>query len=165
MSIIKFTSVENSSYWDVVNNTYGSVDKIVKLMKDNGVENINSYPLTGQDLDFDDTLVEDQKNVQTNLASLKFATRDRTVTNETHMVKYEQNFETEFLSNLDGTTIIPLTDPPVGARIIYVEKEIAPIKNVDFVYNSTSKVLTLLNGNTLDNGQRLFIIYAVTITS
>ena len=116
-------------------------------------------------MEFDDTLVEDQKKVQTNLSSLKFATRDRTVTNETHMVKYEQNFETEFLSNMDGTTIIPLTDPPVGARIIYVEKEIAPIKNVDYVYNSTSKVLTLLNGNTLDFGQRLFIIYAVTITS
>lgn len=165
MSEVNFSAVENTTIWDVVNNTYGTSDKVVKLMRDNNIPNVNDYPEVGDIYSFDDTLVENQNNIQSNLALLKFATRDRTITNDNKMVKYEQNFPTEFTSNLDGTTVIPLSGLiPAGARIVQIEKEIKPLKSNQWTFNPSSVVLTLI-GTTADNGQTLFIIYAVTITS
>lgn len=166
MAIVQFTAIENSTIWDVVMNTYGSVDNVVKLMRDNDYDNINLYPTLGEVFNFDDTLVQDQNNIQSNLSSYKFATRDRTSTNEDNMIKFEKVFDTEYTSNSDGTTVIPLSSViPVGARIIQIEIETKPLKNAEYAFNPSTVVVSLQAGRTLDNGQTAFIIYAVLITS
>lgn len=167
--IVQFTAVDNSSIWDIVNNTYGTVDQVVKLMKDNNFANANAYPNLGDVFNFDDELVaNDSNNIQSNLSSKKFATRVYTTTNSNNptMVKYEQANQIEFVSNADGTFTIPLSGlSGLNARIIQVEKEIKPMKDADWAYNPSSSVLTLLNGQVANNGESLFIIYAQLITS
>lgn len=166
MAIVSFSAIDQSTIWDVLNNTYGSPDDIVKLMTDNNFPNINTYPVKGQIFNFDDTLVENQNNLQTNLAQTKFSTRDRQSTNEANMIYYEQNNEAEYTSNSDGTVTVSLVGiVPAGARILWIEKEIAPIKSANYSFNATSQVLTLLNGTTVDNEQTLYILYALIITS
>lgn len=172
MAIVLFTAVDNSTIWDVCLNTYGSLDEIVKLMTDNNFPNVNTYPSNGQVFFFDDTLVEDQNNLQSNLAPKKFATRggvglSSVPNNPTDMgIKYSEVFEAEYLSNADGTTGINLAGIlPVGAVIIEIEKEVRPIETANWIFNLTSLFLTLQNGVTVDNGQTLFILYKVIQTS
>lgn len=166
MAIVSFTAVDQSTIWDVLNNTYGTPDDIVKLMMDNNFPNINTYPVKGQIFNFDDTIVENQNNLQSNLSQTKFATRQRTTTNESNMIYYEQTLEAEYTSNEDGTTVVNLVGSvPIGARILWVEKEIAPIKSANYSFNATSTILTLSGGATVDNGQTLYILYAIIKTS
>lgn len=161
---VNFVAVDSSTIWDVVNNTYGGVDNIVKLMQDNGFPNINTYPEKGQNFIFDDTLVENQNNLQSNLSTTKFATRERQSTNETNMKYYEQILNAEYTSNADGTTTVSLPGL-IGTRIIQIEREIQPMMDADWGWNSTSGTLTLLNGQTVDNSQTLHILYSVIIQS
>jgi len=164
MAIKNFVSVSNSTIWDVVNNTYGSVNDIVKIMRDNAYPSINTYPNNGQTFIFDDTLIADQNKLQSNLSSKKFATRNRTSTNEDKMKYYEQDISTQFKSNADGTTSISLVELQ-GNRVFWCEKEIKPLGGTEWSFNSVSGTITLLGGATLDNGETLFIIYAKIITS
>lgn len=171
MGVTRFTAVDNSTIWDVCLNTYGSVNEIVKLMTDNGYENVNTYPRAGQIFFFDDTLVENQNNLQTDLASSKFATMGGVggtiAPNDNTMgIFYSEAFEAEYVSNSDGVTGINLAGIiPVGAKMVQIEKEIKPISTNDYLWNPSSVFLTLLNGVTVDNGQTLFIIYKVIQTS
>jgi hypothetical protein len=164
MAIKNFQAIDKSTIWDVVLNTYGSVDQIVKIMQDNSFPNVNTYPINGQQFQFDDTLVENQNNLQSNLSNSKFSTRDRTTTNDSMAVKYEQIHETDYTSNADGTTIISLPDE-IGNRLVFIEKEIRPIELINWSWNQSSGILTLLNGTTIDNGQVLFMIFATLIQS
>lgn len=163
MAIQTFISSDNSTIWDTVLNTYGTVDDIVKLMQDNDFPNVNTYPVNGQVFQFDDTLVVNQNNLQTNLSNQKFATRDRTSTNDENMVKYEQATGINYTSNADGTTSISILEL-IGSRIVQIEKEIKPLETTEWTFNPNSGTITLV-GNTLDNEQTLFIIYAKIITS
>lgn len=164
MAIQQFQSVAYSTIWDVILNTYGTVDQAVKLMQDNDWPNVNTYPNLGDTFEYDDTLVENQNQLQTNAAIENFATRDRQDTNESNMVNYEQVWEADYVSNADGTTIINLPDL-IGFRLIQVVKEIKNVGDINWGWNSTSAILTLLNGVTVDNGQTLYLLYALQITS
>lgn len=166
MAIKTFVAVDQSTIWDVVNNTYGSVNFIVKLMQDNNFPNVNTYPKNGQQFIYDDTLVLNQNTQQVNSSNRKFATRNRTSTNSNNMIRYETVLSTEYTSNADGTTLVVLPSLAlIGARLISVEKEIQPIKAANFSWNTTSGQLSLLNGTTVDADQTLFILYAITITA
>jgi len=78
-----FTCIENQTIFDVCLNTYGTLDRLGKLMGDNNWADVTTYPSAGQVLYFDETLI----NVidTTNLAQsyspsagdlqLKYATR------------------------------------------------------------------------------------------
>ncbi len=162
--IQEFVAVDQSTIWDVVNNTYGSVDFIVKLMEDNGFPNVNTYPENGQIFLYDDSLVVNQNTQQTAAGTVKYATRERTTTNDENMKYYEQNFEDQYTSAADGETVIVRTDL-IGNRIVQMEKETKPVNISDFLFNPSTGTITLQNGVTLDNGQTLFIIYAVIVTS
>jgi len=164
MAIKTFNAISNSTIWDIVNNTYGTVDDIVKLMRDNGFDNVNKYPDNGEQFIFDDTLIVNQNVLQSNLSAKKFATRDRQSTNEENMKYYEQDLATEFTSNVDGLTSISLLELQ-GMRVVQCEKEIKPLQSSEWSFNSVSGTITLLGGTTLDNGQTLFILYAKTVTS
>lgn len=162
--IQEFIACDQSTIWDIVNNTYGSVDYIVKLMEDNGFPNVNTYPVNGQVFLYDDTLVMNQNTQQTAAGSVKYATRERTTTNDETMKYYEQNFEDQYTSAADGETVIVRTDL-IGNRIVQMEKETKPVNIGDFLFNPSTGTIALQNGATLDAGQTLFIIYAVIITS
>lgn len=164
MAIQQYIAPEGCTLWDICLNTYGDPNLIVKLMKDNSIPNINAYPIKGQSFSFDDTLVLNQNQLQANLSNLKFATRERTSTNEANMIKYEQSLTTDYTSNADGTTVVTLP-ALIGSRIIQIEKEIQPLADANYTWNPSSGILTLLNGITVDSGQTLYIIYAVLITS
>lgn len=172
MALIPFTAVDKSTIWDVVLNTYGSVDNIVKLMVDNDYPNVNTYPRNGQVFFFDNTLVENQNNLRSDLGPQKFATAGGvegiiSPDNNTDMgILYSETFPAEYKSNADGTTAINLAGiVPIGAKIIQIEKEIRPIEEADYLFNPASSFLTLLNGVTVDNNQTLFILYKVIQTS
>ena len=70
----------------------------------------------------------------------------------------------QFVSGADGTTIITLMDKDgnsmIGNDLIQIEKEIRPIVNANWVWNKISGILTLINGETVDNGQTLFYLYS-----
>lgn len=159
-----FISVDNSTIWDVLINTYGTPDKIVKLMKDNNFPSVNTYPTNGQVFLFDDTLIQNQNIIQTNPVFKKHATRNLHFSNSENMVHYEQTLELDYTSNADGTTSIAILGL-IGMRIVQIEKEIKPLKTTEFLFNSNTGTISLLGGITLDNGQSLFIIYANIITS
>lgn len=162
--IQSFAAVDQCTIWDVCLNTYGSVDFIVKLMLDNDFPNINTYPVAGQLFLYDDTLVVNQNIKQTGLPALKYATRERTTTNDAIMKYYEQNFEDQYTSINDGETLIVRPDL-IGNRIVQIEKETKPLNEADFLFNPSAGLITLLNGVTVDSGQTLYIIYAVIVTS
>jgi PKD repeat protein len=162
--IQEFRAVDQSTIWDVCNNTYGTADLIVKLMTDNGFPNINTYPENGQLFLYDDTLVVNQNLKQTNAGLLKYATRERTTTNEENMKYYEQILEDQYMASADGETVI-VRPALIGNRIVQIEKEIKPLYDADFLFNPASGSIALQGGLTLDAGQTLFIIYAVIIQS
>jgi len=162
--IQEFVAVDQSTIWDVVNNTYGSVDYIVKLMQDNGFQNVNAYPDNGQVFLYDDTLVVNQNSKQTSVAPLKYATRERTTTNDENMKYYEQVLEDQYTSAADGETIV-VRPALIGNRIVQIEKEMKPLYETDFLFNPSTGTITLQAGVTVDNGQTLFILYATVITS
>jgi hypothetical protein len=170
--IVPFTAVDGSTIWDIVLNTYGTPDEVVKLMQDNNFPNVNTYPKKGQIFFFDDTLVENQNNTSSILSPTPFATAGGIAgasipPNNTDMgIYYSEAFDAEYVSNADGTTGINLAGIlPAGSKIIQIEKEVRPIEQVNWTFNQTSLFLTLLNGITVDNGQTLFIIYIVIQTS
>lgn len=47
--------------YDLALMTYGTLDRIVKLCDDNGIDNVNYAPTTNQTLFFDDELVVNQQ--------------------------------------------------------------------------------------------------------
>lgn len=78
-----FTAVSNSTIYDVCLNTYGSLNMLVKLMADNGHDGVNTYPTSGQQFQYDETLVStvNTQNLtgsyipQAGSQQLKFATK------------------------------------------------------------------------------------------
>lgn len=162
--IQSFAAVDQCTIWDVCLNTYRSVDLIVKLMLDNDFPNINTYPVAGQLFLYDDTLVVNQNIKQTGLPALKYATRERTTTNDELMKYYEQTLEDQYTAIADGEALIarPLL---IGNRVIQIEKETKPVNEGDFLFNPAVGLITLINGVTVDAGQTLYILYAVIKTS
>jgi hypothetical protein len=57
-----FIAIDNSTIYDVCLNTYGTLNRLAKLMDDNSWASVDQYPTAGQEIIFDETLV----NVQTN---------------------------------------------------------------------------------------------------
>lgn len=162
--IQEFVAVDQSTIWDVLYNTYGSPDFIVKLMTDNGFANVNTYPFAGQVFLYDDTLVANQNIKQTAAGRVKYATRDRTITNESTMKYYEQTLEDQYTAAADGETVFVRT-ALVGNRIIDIEKEIGPLKAAEYLFNPSTGTITLQGGVVLNAGETLFIEYAKIIQS
>lgn len=80
--------------------------------------------------------------------------------------------QTQFVSNVDGMTTISPVDADslsmIGYDIIALEREIRPIENKPapnqrWSWNKLTGTLTLQNGETLDAGVTLFILYSKPI--
>jgi hypothetical protein len=182
-------AVSGQSFWDVLMNTYGTVDEAMKLLQDNNFPNLDASPTTRQEFEWDDSLVSDQALNQlfagtgvvyatdvSNYGNVFFVSQ-----NGAPLVKappyiippavppnpndLEMTLGTHFTSNADGTTVIAVTDengnPITGCPIIQVELETKPLTPSQYVWNASTSILTLV-GATVDNRQSLFILYTKT---
>lgn len=72
----QYKCVEGQSLEDICLQTYGSLDFILKLIQDNGFDNINSQPYSGQLIIWDELLNTDQQVFQNNQSgSITYATK------------------------------------------------------------------------------------------
>jgi hypothetical protein len=78
-----YNCINNQTIFDVALNTYGTLDRVGKLMGDNNWTDVTTYPTAGQVLYFDETLVNviDTSNLAQSYSpsagelQLKYATR------------------------------------------------------------------------------------------
>jgi hypothetical protein len=73
--IQNYDAVEGQSLLDVCLNTYGSLDLLLKLIMDNGVEGIADDPTTGDNYSFDSDLISESTSNQLSIISSKYATK------------------------------------------------------------------------------------------
>lgn len=185
-----YSAIAGQSIYDVVTQTYGTIDELLKLVQDSGVSNLDAPVTSGRAFTYDETVLTDQAlNVlfrQTgifyatdvsNYGNVYSATRSSgtpvvptvppyipPVTPPTHT---DMTLSTHYTSGADGTTVIALTDetghPITGATIVQIELEIKPLTPSQFVWNSSTSILTLQPGTQVDSGQTLFVIYSITV--
>lgn len=170
---------------------YGTLDRLIKLLRDSGVDNVNVKPKSQQIYLYEDTLSVNEGI--TNLVAINniiyaTATGDKGDSyyvivqptppkiikppvslpdqpNSDQMATIAQS--TDFTSGANGTTVVTLTDKDgnsmAGTDVIQVELEIKPLKNTEWVWNKTLSQLTLVGGNVLDAGQTLFVLFNRTV--
>jgi hypothetical protein len=103
-----------------------------------------------------------------NLSKDKYATRFKKLyypENEDPMIKYEQVIPWEYTASTDGETVIIIPELVGALRLTQIEKEIKPIKEADYSFNSSSGQINLLNGVSMAAGETLFILYVKLVTS
>jgi hypothetical protein len=190
-----YNAVYGQSIFDICLNTYGTLDRVIKQLVDSGAgQGVDDIPASGQVYVYDDSLVVDQLVNQAYLLSgIRYATINGAngqtyyiinqnpavpvvpgspgapVTPPNPATMVTQVNGTSFVSGADGTTVITPFDKDgnsmIGCDIVQIEKEIRPIINANFVWNKNTGILTLTNGETLDAGQTLFIIYSKQINA
>lgn len=168
---------------------------IKQLVDSGGTQGVNDVPVSGQVYVYDDDLVADQSvNQAYLLTGVRYATVNGNngqtyyiinqnpvvpvpgpgnpgapVTPPNPATMLTQVSGTSFTSGADGTTVITPFDKDgnsmIGCDIVQIEKEIKPIINANWVWNKTSGILTLTNGETVDNEQTLFIIYSKQVNA
>lgn len=105
--------------------------------------------------------------LQANEGEIKYATRERTPTNEDNVVKYSETFPLFYTAASDGETVIGLTFPTIpgsvagSEKIIQVERNTQPMDPQDWAFNTDALQLSLLNDNSLGTGEKLHILYKV----
>lgn len=171
-----YKAVNGQSIFDVCLNAYGTLDLLVKLLRDSGAQGVDDIPVSGQVYVYDDSLVVDQSvNQSYTLSGIRYATllgnNGSTFYITPPIIDGNMNFEiasTYYISNADGTNVIIPQDKDglsmIGYDIIQLEKEIRPIENPQppnqrWVWSKLTGTLTLTNGESIDNGQTLFILY------
>lgn len=185
-----YNAIAGQSIYDVVVQTYGTIDELLKLVQDSGVPNLDAPVVSGQGFTYDETVLTDQAlNVLFQQTGIYYATDVSNYGNVysavqssgTHTVPTvppytppvpppiltDMTLSTHYTSGADGTTVIALTDenghPITGATIVQIELEIKPLTPAQFVWNSSTSILTLQPGTQVDNGQTLFVIYSITV--
>lgn len=182
-----FAAIAGQSIYDVCLQTYGNLALIYKLIEDNGIDGLNMDVYSGQKFVWDETLVDNEQiNSQFAASGVYYSTtvdaggsvffvdtvQGGTIINPNptppvpppaQVSQYSITYSTSYTSATDGvTTLTPLDingHDLIGADIVQIEKEIKPMVNTDWSWNKVTGVLTLLNGNTVDEGMTLFIIY------
>lgn len=188
-----YKAFDGQTTYDVCLQVYGSLDNLVKLLIDSGVDNINAKPKSQQKFTYDDTLVTDQVvSNQFLLSNIIYATDTGDNGNAYYILKqpspppliktpvdlptppnldnmYEQVNNTSFTSGADGTTVFTPLDKDgnsmIGADIVQIEIEIRPLRNTDYVWNKNLGTVTLQGGVVIDNNQTAFILYKRLVTN
>lgn len=158
----QFSAQNGSSFTDICLNTYGTLDKYVKMLNDNGIEP-NDIPFSGQVIVWDDTEVLNQ-TVQTFLSrnNTIFATLTgfgvpEQVNPITTM--YKDSVFTTYTASTEHETLISLPDL-VGHEMVQITQEIKPLKTDLFAWDATVGTLQLLD-EPLAQDETLFIISKV----
>lgn len=158
-------------------------------------QGVNDIPASRQEYIFDDSLVVDQSiNQAYTLSGIYYATLLGTNGQTYYVIKQNpvvpvpvvgspgpivpppnpatmltQVNGTNFTSGTDGTTVITPQDKDggsmIGVDIVQIEREIKPMLFADWVWNKTTGILTLINGQTVDKDQTLFIIYSKQVNA
>ena len=157
-----FSCVSNSSFSDVCINTYGSMDNYIKLLVDNGLEP-NEVPYSGQQVQWDNLLVSNQ-SIQSLTASNNIVYATLFGANNQNNIPMPQQYSdtrnVSYTASADGENNITITELQ-GNQIVQIEREVKPLLNTEFSFNSATGVITLTNG--LANGETLFVIYKVLV--
>lgn len=92
-----FAAVDGQSLLDVCLNVYATLDYLVKLMKDNGVDNVNADVLSGQQFLYDDTISADQSIVSQNQQfRIYYATKETINTRLGNRGDFNDDFSDDF---------------------------------------------------------------------
>lgn len=183
-----YTAVEGQSIYDVCLNTYGSLDFVLKMLQDSGVSDINQSPYSGQIFSFDPEMVVDQGiNRQLTVTNTRYATAYSKLGSVYYTVidsgvkglpnnnynpppdpnssttMYEIVGNAQYTAGADGEATINLTDLK-GKSIVQIEKDIMPLKENQWLWNTNSGTLTLQNGGQMSSGETLFILWSQMIT-
>jgi len=134
------------------------MDLYVKMLVDNGLEP-NDVPYSGQQIIWDNALVNNQSIQQTTNSNIIYATLFGTPGQNQipTIMKYSEDFNASYTATTDDETVITVTDLQ-GAKIVQIIKEIKPLKDTEFVFNSTAGTITLVSSS-LATGETLAIIY------
>jgi hypothetical protein len=192
MAIKNYTAVAGQSIHDVCLNTYGTLDLLLKLVKDNDFGSLDGNVSSRQVFTFDDDLVVIQgtnasflgtpDKYATDLSNTGAAYFDFEGSNiiqpapptsigtgQTEPTMYEATRGSNYVSGADGTAeIFPLDDMGNTMsgniyKIVQLELEIKPIPKANYQFDPVSGKLTLLNGVVVDAGQTLSFIYTVQV--
>src|ERR1035437_5559304 len=63
--MLVINAIQGQSIFDLILNTYGTLDLMSKFIQDNSIDNINVVPYSGQLFVWDETLTADQRVNQT----------------------------------------------------------------------------------------------------
>lgn len=189
----QYNAVNGQSIFDVCLNTYGTLDRLIKQLVDSGAgQGVNDIPASGQVYVYDDELVEAAAvNQQYLLTAVRYVTLNGTNGQTYYVINQNtprpippgnqppivtppnpddmitQVNGAQFISGADGTTIITLMDKDgnsmIGNDLIQIEKEVRPIVNANWVWNKSTGILTLINGEAVDKGQTLFYLYSKVV--
>lgn len=182
-----YPAVYGQSLLDICLQVYGSLDLLLRMLLDSGIDNVNVTPASGQVFTYDDTLQTDQAIINKNaLSGIVYATDigngmtfytikqfppkiiSTVPVSPTSPISIAQNmlvYATSFTSTSDGTVdIFPLDKDGLSMAgniwdIVQMEKEIKPLKASEYIWNKPLGKVSLV-GNTLDNNQTLYIIYS-----
>jgi hypothetical protein len=158
--MLQYNCVFGQSFSDVCLNTYGTMDNYVKMLNDNGI-NPNDIPVTAQPVIWDETIVTNQTIQQlTNQNNIIFATllgfgipQQQSPT----MATYKETKATSYTATTDGESVITIIDLQ-GNEMVQIEREIKPLKDDEYIFNSLLGSITLL-GDPLNTDETIFVIY------
>ena len=122
-----YTAIANQNIYDVCLMTYGTLDRLFKLIQDNNFGSVNNYPFQGQTFIWDDTLVFNEAANQSNtLTNTVYATRASSIGNIIY------NIQSNGLP-VSGSPIVSPIPPSGGASAAY---DYYLVFNTDIRYNA-----------------------------
>jgi hypothetical protein len=181
--MLAYPSVYGQSIWDVCLNTYGSFDYLRKLLDDNGIENIDQVPASGQVFNWDETISTNANQISSN-SNVILATgmlknsSVLSVVEENEAIgivfpvynqpsnpvigkKYEVTLETQYIAG-GGETSIILTEL-IGSSIVQLNREIQPQRAGTFTLNINTGQITF-SSDPLVETETIYIIYTKIVS-
>ena len=161
-----YVCVNGSSWFDVVLNTYGTVDQYIKLLNDN--EQVPEVPpKAGQVIVWDETIVQD--SIQATLISnngIKYATAQGfnipALPNPEPVMNYNATQpQLQYTASAVETSVTLTQLQQAGAAVTDVTLEIHPLLASQYSVNYTTGVISLLGGLQMQPGQTLYIGWTI----
>jgi hypothetical protein len=173
------------SFSDVCLNTYGTLDEYVKLLQDNN-NTPDTAPFSNEAMLWDNTVITDQTIYKkTTGAGIVFATSFGLNNNNYFQILGTENptvlavnpqpinppggtsmyikSMSMFYTAVGGETFITVIALQ-GMNILQIEREIKPLKNTEFIFDTVAGTIQFVGIDPLNAGENLFILYTQTIT-
>ena len=181
--MLQTKSVYGQSIFDICLQTYGSFDYLRKLLDDNGIENIDQVPASGQVFNWDETISTNANQISSN-SNVIIATgvlknsSVLSVVEENEAIgivfpiynqpsnpvigkKYEVTLETQYIAG-GGETSIILTEL-IGSSIVQLNREIQPQRAGTFTLNINTGQITFTS-DPLAETETIYIIYTKIVS-
>ena len=181
--MLQTKSVYGQSIFDICLQTYGSFDYLRKLLDDNGIENIDQVPASGQVFNWDETISTNANQISSN-SNVILATgvlknsSVLSVVEENEAIgivfpvynqpsnpvigkKYEVTLETQYIAG-GGETSIILTEL-IGSSIVQLNREIQPQRKDTYSLNINTGRITFTS-DPLAETETIYIIYTKIVS-